>query len=68
MSENESAVAESAAPSSSEDEITYQAVEKDGVEVIEVAGVARASGDGLLGDELRIGTDVSFERAGFAAQ
>ena len=31
MSENESAVAESAAPSSSEDEITYQAVEKDGV-------------------------------------
>ena len=31
MSENESAVAESATPSSSEDEITYQAVEKDGV-------------------------------------
>ena len=31
MSENESAVAESDAPSSSEDEITYQAVEKDGV-------------------------------------
>ncbi len=31
MSENESAVAESAAPAQSEDEITYQAVEKDGV-------------------------------------
>jgi len=31
MSENESAVAEPAAPAPSEDEITYQAVEKDGV-------------------------------------
>lgn len=31
MSENESAPAEVDAPTSSEDEITYQAVEKDGV-------------------------------------
>ena len=31
MSENESAAAASAAPTTSEDEITYQAVEKDGV-------------------------------------
>lgn len=31
MSENESAAAEVDAPTSSEDEITYQAVEKDGV-------------------------------------
>lgn len=31
MSENESAATESAAQTSSEDEITYQAVEKDGV-------------------------------------
>lgn len=31
MSENESAAEASAAPTASEDEITYQAVEKDGV-------------------------------------
>ena len=31
MSENESSLAESSAPATSADEITYQAVEKDGV-------------------------------------
>ncbi len=41
---------------------------EDGVEVIQVPGIARGGGYGLFGDELGIGADVHFVRAGIVPQ